>query len=302
MLGILDIGIALGENKISNYARKEKFGINDEFIEQKIGFKTLRTTKNGVINLCLKAFEHLKSKKEIKNIECLILVSQNQDIRIPHTSALLHKELGLSKDCLCFDIGLGCSGYVIALANILSLMKTYGMQNGLLFTCDPYSKIIDEDDKNTTLLFGDGASVSLISRDFLYSALAFKFGVANEACEAIFCEKDILQMDGRAVFNFAVSTIPKHINMFLEELNLNKNEIDKFLFHQGSRYIVDTLAKRLELEPQKFEFSAQTYGNMVSSSLPLILESILKENLNKILICGFGTGGSYASSILTKEI
>lgn len=125
MLGIADIGIALGENKISNATRKEKFNINDEFIEQKIGFQNLCTTKNGTTKLCLKAFEHLSSKRKIKDIECLLLVSQNQDVRIPHTSALLHKELGFSKDCLCFDIALGCSGYVIALANILSLMKSY---------------------------------------------------------------------------------------------------------------------------------------------------------------------------------
>lgn len=302
MLGITDIGIALGENKISNYARKGKFDINDDFIEQKIGFQNLCTTKNGTTKLCLKAYEHLSSKREIKDIECLLLVSQNQDIRIPHTSALLHKELGFSKDCLCFDIALGCSGYVIALANILSLMKSYDIQNSLLFTCDPYRKIINENDKNTSLLFGDAASASFISKDCLYSALGFKFGIMSEACEAIFCEKDSLQMDGRAVFNFAATTIPKHIEAFLQEFNLSKDEVDKFLFHQGSKYIVDTLAKRLGLEPRKFDFLAQNYGNVVSSSLPLMLESLWEEKMDKILMCGFGTGGSYASSILTKEM
>lgn len=124
----------------------------------------------------------------------------------------------------------------------------------------------------------------------------------SEACEAIFCEKDSLEMDGRAVFNFAATTIPKHIEAFLQELNLSKDEIDKFLFHQGSKYIVDTLAKRLGLEPRKFDFLAGNYGNVVSSSLPLMLESLWEEKMDKILMCGFGTGGSYASSILTKEI
>lgn len=305
MLGLNNIGIYICEERICNTTRKEKFNIDDNFIREKIGFLNLSKKSNtqSVLDLCLKAFDDLKNKTEVKDIDCLVLVSQNQDIKIPHTSALLHKELNLDQNCACFDIGLGCSGYVYALNIVLSFMKNNALNNALIFTCDPYSKIIDENDKNTALLFGDGASVSLINKDFLYQAKAFKFGTNAKLGSSISCQKDVLFMNGRGVFEFSATIIPKHIDAFLNEQNLSKDEIDKFIFHQGSKYIIDTLAKRLNISSAKAPFLASNYGNTVSSSIPILLSKELENKNNQnILLSGFGTGLSWASTILQRRI
>ena len=299
MLGITKISSYKASKNINNYEKKELFSINDDFIKNKIGFENLKIKdeNESVISMCLKACENLNI--DLSNIDCLVLVSQNQDIKIPHSSALLQSELNLSKNCACYDIALACSGYVYALSNIISFMNFNGLQNGLLFTCDPYSKIIDKNDKNTVLLFGDAATVTYISKDYKIEAKNFAFGTDGSAYKSIFCEKDILSMNGQAVFNFAATTVVKHINDFLSKNNLNKDDIDLFLFHQGSKYIIDTLSKRLNLNPDNVPFLAASYGNTVSSSIPLMLENFIKEKrYDKILITGFGTGLSYASGLL----
>ncbi|EAH8202159.1 putative sulfate exporter family transporter [Campylobacter lari] len=204
-----------------------------------------------------------------------------------------------------FGVTLGgggsiCSGYVYGLSIILSFMQNNNLKHGLLFTCDPYRKIIDDNDKNTSLLFGDGASVTYISKDFIYTPIAFKFGTDGSKFESILCKKDILSMNGRGVFEFSATTIPKHIMDFLQEEQINLNNVDRFIFHQGSKYIVDTLRQRLKLDEEKVPFDANFYGNTVSSSIPILLENEFKKEkcYNNILISGFGTGLSWASAIL----
>ena len=299
MLGIHSISSYKAKNTINNYERKDLFCINDSFIKDKIGFESLsiKDENESLVSMCLKACEGLDI--EYSKISCLVLVSQNQDIRIPHSSALLQKELGLSKDCACYDIALACSGYVYALSNIIAFMSSNGLEHGLLFTCDPYSKIVDKKDKNTALLFADAASVTYISKDYKLQALKFSFGTDGSGYEHIFCKKDVLSMNGQAVFNFAASAVVKHIEDFLSKNDFLKDEIDLFLFHQGSKYLLDTLTKRLKLDPKKVPFLAASYGNTVSSSLPLLLqEFISKKGYNKILLSGFGTGLSYATTLL----
>ncbi|WP_257939296.1 ketoacyl-ACP synthase III [Campylobacter lari] len=302
MLGISDIGTYICSDKISNFDRKTDFDINDEFIKEKIGFQSLSKSSDEekTSTLCLKAFEKIKHKIDLSNIDCLILISQNPDVKIPHTSAILHNKLNLSKNCACFDVGLGCSGYVYGLSIILSFMQNNNLKHGLLFTCDPYRKIIDNNDKNTSLLFGDGASVSYISKDYKYKIKSFKFGTDGSKYTSILCEKDILSMNGRGVFEFSATTIPKHIMDFLQEEQINFNNIDRFIFHQGSKYIVDTLRQRLKLDEEKVPFDANFYGNTVSSSIPILLENEFQKEkcYNNILISGFGTGLSWASAIL----
>lgn len=305
MLGISDIGTYICSDKISNFDRKTDFDINDEFIKEKIGFQSLSKSLDDekTSTMCLKAFEKIKNKIDLTTIDCLVLISQNPDVKIPHTSAILHNKLNLSSNCACFDIGLGCSGYVYGLSIILSFMQNNGLRNGLLFTCDPYRKIIDNNDKNTSLLFGDGASVSYISKDYKYKAKSFKFGTNGSKYENIFCKKDTLFMNGRGVFEFSATTIPKHILDFLEEEKISIDNIDRFILHQGSKYIIDTIRQRLKIGKEKIPFKANLYGNTVSSSIPILLENEFqsKECYNNILISGFGTGLSWASAILQRK-
>jgi len=304
MLGIQEIASYLPEKKVSNYDKKEKFELDDDFIENKIGVKyhTAKDNNEKASDLCVKAFQNLTKKLDIKkeNIDCCIVVTQNPDFKIPHTSAIVHGKLDLSQSCACFDISLGCSGYIYGLSNIIAFMKSNNLKNGLLFTADPYSEIIDHDDKNTDVIFGDGATVTYISQDPLYIPTDFSFGTNGKAYREILCD-DKLYMNGRAVFNFTATTIPKHIKAQLEKKELVDSDMDKYILHQGSKYIVDTIRKRLKIEESKVPFDMYEYGNTVSSAVPLILEKEIDKSENKrMLLAAYGIGLSWGSAIIEK--
>jgi len=305
MLGIKKIANYLPQNKVSNYDKKEKFELNDDFIENKIGVKshTVKGIDEKSSDLCVKAFENLTLKENIdkEKIDCCVVVTQNPDFNIPHTSAIVHGKLELPNECACFDISLGCSGYVYGLSNIISFMKNNGLKNGLLFTADPYSEIVDIEDKNTALLFGDGATITYISEEGDFVPKDFSFGTNGSSYKELLCE-DKLYMNGRAVFNFTATTIPKHIKALLEKNSLEDNDIDKYVLHQGSKYIVDTIRKRLKIDESKVPFDIYEYGNTLSSSIPIILEKEMKsDTLKRFVISGFGVGLSWGSAIIEKN-
>ncbi|AJI56788.1 hypothetical protein LA02_1157 [Francisella philomiragia] len=305
MLGITDIASYLPDNKLSNYDKKDKFDIDDDFIEQKIGVKSYSVKEEGhkTSDLCVKAFNNLERKKSIdkSKIDCCIVVTQNPDYNIPHTSAVVHSKLNLPNNCACFDISLGCSGYVYGLSNIISFMKNNSLKNGLLFTADPYSEIVDQNDKNTALLFGDAATVTYISEDSVLELKDILFGTDGSNYKELICENGKLYMNGRAVFTFTATMIPKHISQLLGKNNFADKDIDKYVLHQGSKYIVDTIRKRLKVNASKVIFDMYDYGNTVSSSIPIILEKELSKNSNRFVISGFGVGLSWASAILERK-
>ncbi|MFP3958611.1 MAG: hypothetical protein ACLFUX_00435, partial [Spirochaetaceae bacterium] len=118
-------------------------------------------------DMCVKAWSALQKKVPFDpdDIEVVIVATQNSDIRMPHGAAYVHGKLGLKPSCATFDISLGCSGFVYGLSVITSFMKQNRMTKGVLLTSDPYSKMVDPEDRNTTLLFGDAATASLISEN-----------------------------------------------------------------------------------------------------------------------------------------
>lgn len=304
MLGIKEIATYLPEKKVSNYDKKEKFDFDDDFIENKIGvkFHTVKEDDEKASDLCVKAFENLTKKFDVnkEDIDCCLVVTQNPDFNIPHTSAIVHGKLELPQKCACFDISLGCSGYVYGLSNIIAFMKSNNFKKGLLFTADPYSEIIDHEDKNTDLIFGDGATVTYISEDALYVPVDFSFGTNGSNYKELICE-DKLYMNGRAVFNFTATTIPKHIQALLQKNDLEDSDIDKYILHQGSKYIVDTIRKRLKVNEDKVPFDMYEYGNTISSSIPIILEKEIHKDENiKMLLSGYGVGLSWGSAIIEK--
>lgn len=305
MIGIQEIASYIPQNRLSNYDLKEKFEMDDTFIEEKIGVKeiSIKNKNQDTSDLCVEAFNRLTEKIDINKdeIDCLVVVTQNPDYNIPHTSGIVHGKLELKEDCAAFDVSLGCSGFVYGLSIIESYMTQNGFKKGLLFTADPYSKVINNDDKNTSILFGDAATVSLISDKPVLKSGIFNFGTIGKEHENLICRDHKLYMNGRAIFNFAARYVPKDFKKSLEKHNLKAEDIDSVVFHQGSKFIVDTLTKRLKLDESKVPFNIADFGNTVSSSIPLILEQQLNDpEINKIYTCGFGVGLSWASTILTK--
>lgn len=184
MIGIQAIGVYLPQGRISNFDRKEKFGISEEFIEERIGVRRLALCApgEGTTALGISAFQALERGASLDpaTVQALIVVTQNPDRNMPHVSAEMHGRLGLRENCACFDISLGCSGYVYALSVASAFMEANGLGVGVLVTADPYSRILDPGDKSTCLLFGDGATATLLGRAPVFQLGKFTFGTLGK--------------------------------------------------------------------------------------------------------------------------
>ncbi len=310
MIKIIDIAHYVPQSLESNYDKKEKFSIDDNFIKEKIGVETVskKAKDEDTSDLCVKAFSELLKKNHVSvdELECIVVCTQNPDGNgIPHTSAVVHGKLGVSESCACFDISLGCSGYVYGLSVVSAFMEKNNLKCGLLFTADPYSKILNPDDKNTSLLFGDAASVTLLREgdgERGWSSSSFVFSTAGKEGSALTNGSGALEMNGRAVFNFTAKAVPVQIQKLLKEARFEIQDIDLFLFHQASKYILDTLQKIMQIPAEKIPIELSEIGNTVSSTNPIILEKRLdNSDLKRLVLSGFGVGLSWASCILERE-
>lgn len=307
MLGIESVASYIPDTKIDNLEQADKFAADREFVEKKIGVSKLPRFRDdeSVAYACAKAFEALGRKMNVKldEIDCLVVCTQNPDSGgLPHNAAILHSELGLRDECACFDIGLGCSGYVYGLSIIESFMQANGLKRGLFFTCDPYSRILNPEDKNTCLLFGDAATVTLISDNPKYLKTAAKFSTRGAGRGALEKVDGQLTMNGRAVFNFALMDVPKQIKVLLDSEGLKVSDIDLFLLHQGSRFMLENTIKRAGIPPEKAPIDLLETGNTVSSSIPILLEKKIRNDASAILMSGFGVGLSWASAIYKQNV
>lgn len=305
MIGIRSIGSYIAPDRISNLERAERAAKDETFIREKIGFESVARVPDGVTtsDMCVAAFNDLREQTRIDadRIDCVIVCTQNPDAHgLPHTSAVVHAKLGLRHDVACFDISLGCSGYVYGLSVILSFMQAHGFENGLLFTADPYSRILDPKNWDTELLFGDAATCTWLGSHPIYRCRPAMFGTNGALGHSIQVEHagGKLAMLGSNVFKFSMTVVPDQIRRYLERESLRADEIDVFLFHQGSRFIVENLAKKLRLPMDKVPFEAAQIGNTVSSSLPLLLKPRLESRPAHILMSGFGVGLSWATMVL----
>jgi len=306
MIGITDIATYLPECRIDNLGRAAELGSTPEQVEERIGFRKVARIDSGTGTLDMAATVAKllieQNKLDVASIELLVVVTQNPDRNIPHLAAELHGVLGLPTGCACFDIGLGCSGYVYSLSVVSSFMAANGLKVGLLVTADPYSKIVDPPDKATSLIFGDGATATLLTSDPVFELGRFSFGTQGAEADKLACNAGVLHMNGRAVFNFAATHVPGDIRRVVEKNGMTMEGIDCFVLHQGSRFIVDTIADRLNVDRQKVPFMAAEYGNTVSSSIPLMLSDLMKDESKKVMVlCGFGLGFSWASTVIKRK-
>jgi 3-oxoacyl-[acyl-carrier-protein] synthase-3 len=323
-----DIAFALPTKRIGSEIIAEWTGVDADFITQKIGVKTraFLSAEETPLSLAKEACDALFSRNPQlaqDKVQLLIVVTQNPDFKLPHSSALVQNALGLDVNTACFDINLGCSGYVYALTVAKSFMVSEGITDGLIVTCDPYSRIMGKSDRDTVTVFGDAATATWLSseaggeigrldfgtdggraRHLMVKAGGSSYPVAGiweqeqTACRP---EDFRLRMSGQGIFNFAMERVPKSVLMCLEKNKLSIPDIDYFVFHQGSKFLLENLRKRLNLDPEKVPLNLENVGNTVSSSIPLLLSQMRDKGVlggKRVLISGFGVGLSWASTTI----
>ena len=280
-------------------------------------------------DLCFKAAQQLMQDNDIQpeSIDVLLFMSQTADYRIPATSCLLQHRLGLPKDTMCFDISLGCSGYIYALSTAFAYASIPGVNRVLLLDGETFSKIVNRRDKVDWPLYGDAGTATLIEKgDFgqstflLYTdgsgedKLKIHAGMRNpitpESCAEREQEEGNIRsdlevfMDGMDVFNFAISKVPKSIKLLLNETGKTIDDVDYLVFHQANRFMMDFFVKKLKISHDCVPYSIHKYGNTSSASVPLTISSELCGKLkgsHTVVLSAFGAGLSWGSAIMTTR-
>lgn len=305
LLGIAAIGGYLPPDRQDNIGLAERFQFADDFLPTKLGVTSPGRKADGeeTSDLCVRAYEDLKTRTrcDITDIDLIVVVTQNPDGHgLPHTSAIVHSKLGLPKKCAAFDVSLGCSGFVMGLAIVKGYLETTGSRRAILFTADPYSKVVSLEDRNTALIFGDGSAATLIAETSNWRiGPAFDTGTDGKKSGALRVGADRkLVMNGRTVFDFCALNVPGSVQRILATSGVSKEDVDAFVLHPGSKYIVDTIHERLKIPAIPFP---ATYGNTVSSSIPLILKDMDPTSHRTVVVSGFGVGLSFATTILRSS-
>jgi 3-oxoacyl-[acyl-carrier-protein] synthase III len=277
-------------------------------------------------DLCFQAArEILQDLKNADDIDVVLFVSQSPDYILPATAILLQERLGLSKQCLAFDINLGCSGYVYGLSVIGSLLQNGQLKKGLLLVGDKSSISTAYSDKSTYPLFGDAGTATLLSFDTSAKPMHFSLSSDGSGKSAIIIEhghsrhpysgsseefiqyeggisrtKCHLALDGMSVFNFALREVAFQIKGLLDKLNKSADEVDYFVLHQANKLMNESVRKKLQIPTEKCPYSIQHFGNTSSASIPLTicyqLDKVIASQPLKLILCGFGVGFSWATA------
>lgn len=307
MIGIKAIASYIPTRSVDNIERAQGFGETDEFVRSKIGalrlpIKEATQETSDLAMLAVQALFEQCPELEKASVDAIVVVTQNPDGEgLPHTAAILQNKLGLPTTVAAFDISLGCSGYVYGLFALKGLLEVSGLSNGILVTADPYSKIIDSGDRVTSLLFGDAATATWLGPAPYWTLDAVSYGTNGAGAAHLKTEQGRFYMNGRQVFNFALSQVAPHIKQLLQREGLSPEDVDIYCLHQGSAAIVDAIAKKFPGLEERFTKDILETGNTVSSSIPLLLQKhALEDSMNRIVLCGFGVGLSWASAIISK--
>lgn len=308
MIGIKSIASYIPAGRIDNIAQAASFDRDEDFILAKIGTKTLslKDEQEETSDLVAAAVRNLLAKNpalKLDAVEALVVVTQNGDAEaLPHTSAIAQHKIGLPTNVACFDVSLGCSGFVYSLYVLKGFMEAAGLKNGILVTADPYSKIMDRTNYSTSLLFGDAAAAIWLGSDPVWSLGPARFGTDGGGAEHLMVENGFFHMNGRQVLTFANTHIIAQMQEVLEQAKLSFDEVDAVLLHQGSAAIVDLLTKKLSGNEHKVIRDLLGIGNTVSSTIPLLMERYaFDSNWRHLVMSGFGVGLSWGSAVLFRQ-
>lgn len=296
---------------------------------QSIGVQQRRIAPSTICtsDLCFAAAESLFKGMGIdrNTIDGLIFVSQTPDYILPATACNLQHRLQLLPSVAAMDVNLGCSGYVYGLWLCASLIESKACKRVLLLVGDTVSKFISPEDKSVVPVFGDGGSATLLeANDLDAHSLHFVVGTDGSGSERLIIpqggfrnprphlpiertvqsdgnirSQEDLYMDGGEIFNFTLREVPEMIRAVMVQSNWEPHEVDGFVMHQANRFMLEHLRKRMKIEPEKFPYSLEDFGNTSSASIPITLvkhrKTLFQNSAPKLILAGFGVGLSWGA-------
>ncbi len=270
-------------------------------------------------------FEEFNSELKEK-IDCLIFCTEGLDYKCPTSASVLHHRLGLKTECACLDMPMGCAGYIYGLSLAKSLVVSGVATNVLLIVADIPTSVIHSEDLDLRAIFSDAGATTLISKKEAQSIGHFVFGSDGSGAKNLIVEngstrkpidsewietyKDEpeylahgrMTMNGLEIARFSLQRVPQLLEDVLSKNNLAFENVDLFVFHQASKFILNALKRKLKIPDEKFYEFFEEVGNTVSCTIPIALknaekEGVLKEGMNVVLL-GFGVGYSWGGTVI----
>ena len=301
-------------------------------LKMAMGYNAHRIIQDGVCtsDICVFGLNYLFDNNLLnkQDIDALVLVTQSPDYFMPPTSNIIQGKLGLKQDIFCMDINQGCSGYIIGLIQSFLLLGQPSIKKVVLLNADILSRKVSKRDRNSNPLIGDAASITIVEKStkensiygnlkmdgtfasaLIIPAGGFKLPSSPDTSEmkediaGNFRSLDNLVMKGDEVFNFVQREVPLMIEDLFSANNLNKEDVDYFMFHQPNKFMLNKLADSLDIPREKMPSNiVENFGNASGVTIPTAISYNLGDRLvnESLLICmaGFGVGLTWASLLL----
>jgi 3-oxoacyl-[acyl-carrier-protein] synthase-3 len=306
---IVATGSYLPEKFLTNSDLTKIVDTSDQWIVERTGIKKRHIVKEGELtsHIAYKAVEKLLTSSSVKvdEIEMIILATTTPDLTFPSTAVIVQKMLN-AKKAFAFDIQAVCSGFVYALSVAHNFIKSGQVKNVLVIGADTLSRIVDWKDRNTCVLFGDGAGCVLLEAEKivnskrgiiateLYSDGSLENILKTDSGTSLNQKSGFIQMIGKEVFKHAVSKMTESVFKILEKSNLTTQDINFLIPHQANSRILNAVADRLGIEKSKVVITVENHANTSAASIPLALDQINSQGLIKendlIILEALGAG------------
>lgn len=319
---ITSVGAYLPDTIFSNNDIGKIVETDDEWIVSRTGIRERRIQTDvnmATSDMIVPAILEICKKRtlNIEDIECIIVATITPDYKLPATANIVCDKLG-AINAWGFDIHSACCGFLHALAVGASFIENGKYKNVIVAGADKMSSIINKEDRNTVIIFGDGAGAVLLQPanedigiiDILFKSegtgkdyLQIKAGgsLNKITSESIIANEHFVKQDGRYIFKAAVKNMSGISKELMLKNSLNVKDIDWFVPHQANLRIIESVAKELQMPMEKVKINIEKYGNTTAGTIPICLwemEKTLRKN-DLLLLTAFGAGFSWGA-ILVK--
>jgi 3-oxoacyl-[acyl-carrier-protein] synthase-3 len=322
---IIGTGSYVPERVLTNQDLEKMVETNDEWIVSRTGMKERRIARadesTSDMGLAAAKMALEASKVPAESLDLILFATFSPDYLFPSAACLIQTQLGASK-AAATDVQAACTGYLYVLGMAKAFIESGIYKNILIVASDKVSGVVNYKDRNTCILFGDGASAAVISsegkglaiRDVslgsdgeLAKLLIVPAGGSRQPVshETIDCSLHYLQMEGKEVFKHAVRRMESASKESIDKAGIKEEEISWLIPHQANMRIIEALAKRFQVPMEKVFITIHKYGNTSASSVGIALDELMRQNAvqkgENILLTAFGAGLTWGASVLTHE-
>lgn len=321
---IIGTGSYVPEKVLTNFDIEKIVDTSDEWIRTRTGMseRHIASDRDKASDLAVKAANRALKDSGIApdEIDLILVATATPDMFFPSTACFVQSSIGAGRSA-AFDISAACSGYIYALSVAENYIKNDKYNTVLLIASEVFSKYIDWGDRNTCVLFGDGAAATIlrgvkgrrmdgiisthIYSDGRYADLLYLRG-GGSSCplthESINHKLHFLKMKGNSLFKIAIKNMSEVAREALSSNGYKISDVDILIPHQANKRIIDAVAENLKIPQEKIFINIEKYGNTSAASIPLALDEALKGGRIKkgdlILMVAFGGGLTWGSALI----